>query len=149
MRYRISSSAEWFKKIRKNEITLGKLRPDLASMLAAGEVMAMEVRRLLNLPGSGKIYSEGYQASAPGEPPARKSGNLADSVVVAPFSETMVGVGIEGAPYWKHQEFGTRKMQPRPFIRPAIANARHAASIRYAVGLKNSIRAWIRQRRSR
>lgn len=28
--------------------------------------------------------------------------------------------GAEGAPYWRHVEFGTAKMAPRPFMRPAF-----------------------------
>lgn len=73
---------------------------------------------------SGRIYG-GHQASAPGETPAVDTGVLVNSIAseLAETSETSatanVGTGIE---YGVYLEFGTSKMQPRPFMRPAIDN---------------------------
>ena len=69
---------------------------------------------------SGRRYGK-HQASAPGETPAVDTGNLANSIntVLASSSETQaesqVGTGVE---YAEPLEFGTSKMEARPFMRP-------------------------------
>lgn len=35
--------------------------------------------------------------------------------------------GKSGAPYWRFVEFGTQKMAPRPFMRPAFDTQKEAA----------------------
>jgi HK97 gp10 family phage protein len=70
------------------------------------------------------------RSSAPGEPPAYQSGRLAESIAVlsrATPAELVSTVGprpqafTSRAPYPVFLEFGTRRMKPRPFMRPAVA----------------------------
>ena len=63
--------------------------------------------------------------SRPGQPPAVQIGNLRRSITVDVGRDfdgnvARVGPGRE-APYGKFLEFGTRKIKPRPFLRPALA----------------------------
>lgn len=70
---------------------------------------------------SGKMYG-GHRASAPGETPAVDTGNLVNSIMseLVSSSDTdalaNVGTGVE---YAEFLEFGTSRMEARPFMRPA------------------------------
>jgi HK97 gp10 family phage protein len=65
--------------------------------------------------------------SSPGQPPGVVTGQLRNSV----FADPVAGVGSNRvtievgarAPYAGFLEFGTSKMAPRPFLRPAVARA--------------------------
>lgn len=63
-------------------------------------------------------------ASVPGEPPHMRSGNLLNSIVKERIGLTLrVGVATAAAAnYAKFLEIGTKKMAPRPFLRPALWN---------------------------
>lgn len=69
-------------------------------------------------PKSGRVYGA-HQASAPGEAPAMDTGHLANSAVVEMTGETAAMLGYN-ADYAPHLEFGTAKMQARPFLGPAV-----------------------------
>lgn len=64
-----------------------------------------------------------YRASAPGEPPAIRSGALFRSLRES-FPEALTGELRIGAPYAAFLEEGTPRMAPRPFIRPAVMAVR-------------------------
>lgn len=63
-----------------------------------------------------------HRASAPGEPPASDTGNLVRNIGVIFADQGLtarVGVlSLSRVPYARALEFGTRRMRPRPFIRP-------------------------------
>ena len=101
-----------------------------------------EAKRLLSLPGSGRVYQKYrprrlHQASAPGEPPAVDTGLLRASVghrvgadAEGVFAEWGVMTGAEdreGGTTIDHigvwLETGTRHMEPRPWLRPSIPAA--------------------------
>jgi HK97 gp10 family phage protein len=72
---------------------------------------------------SGERYGK-HRASAPGQVPAPEHGQLINSIktdVSSEFSDTHaeanVGPTVE---HGTHLEFGTSKMKPRPFMRPAF-----------------------------
>lgn len=71
---------------------------------------------------SGKQYivpggsNRTYRASAPGEPPARPTGDLATSFTYVATSETRYLVGSE-LKYGLYLEKGTKHMRPRPYFR--------------------------------
>ena len=78
-------------------------------------------RSILKGPKTGRIYKRGkttHQASAPGEAPANDLGFLAGSLKVEVTAKFTVDL-IAAAPYAVFLEYGTRKMAPRPFMRPA------------------------------
>ncbi|MFC6591676.1 HK97-gp10 family putative phage morphogenesis protein [Deinococcus lacus] len=64
------------------------------------------------------------KVSAPGDSPAVQTGRLRQSITVQKVKagRYRVGTNVEYAPYL---EFGTRNMQPRPFMRPALEKHRH------------------------
>lgn len=83
------------------------------------------VTRLTTGRRSGRFYKyrgRVYRASAPGEYPARRSGRLARSVAYRVRGWYDLEVGIKGRfvpfSYPKALEFGTIKMERRPFIEP-------------------------------
>lgn len=99
-----------------------------AGALAAADLYLAEIRRLiLNTPKTGRMYGD-HQASAPGEAPANWTGHLLNSFKVTQHTTgSVVSVRVTNtAEYAPHLEFGTIKMAPRPFLRPALANKRAA-----------------------
>ena len=86
----------------------------------AGQVLVRETRDIIE-PGSPSDRSE------PGQPPASQSGELENSIEElnhrADGSKLNVRIGTNLIKAW-WLEFGTATMAPRPFMRPALANAR-------------------------
>ena len=82
----------------------------------------------LRPPKSGFTYKRGgriHTASAPGEPPATDTGQLAASIVpIFPKGRDLEGAVAARAVYAKWLEFGTEDMEPRPFLGPAIEEHR-------------------------
>jgi len=78
--------------------------------------------RTYRVPGTRRTYT----ASAPGEAPASRLGDLRRSIRVQPRIEpgriqARVGSPLE---YAAHLEYGTRRMAPRPHLRTAYERAR-------------------------
>ena len=97
-----------------------------ALRLALNEIGSEVVNKIpnyiFNPPKTGRWYTyrgRRYQASAPGQSPANRSGRLAKSggYRVRSYYELKI---YETAPYAGYLEFGTRKMAPRPHIIRAI-----------------------------
>lgn len=76
----------------------------------------------LSKPGKGRTYGR-HTASAPGDPPAVDTGRLRQSITALKITpgHWRVGTNVEYAIYL---EFGTRRVAPRPFFRPAVARLR-------------------------
>ncbi len=64
--------------------------------------------------------------SRPGDPPNSDTGRLVRSIKARKISLREAAAGIFGqdAPYGKWLEFGTHKMEARPWLRPAFHNSR-------------------------
>lgn len=91
--------------------------------LVRGEML----RLIMQTEKSGRIYRRGgveHQASAPGEPPASDTGGLVSSINTVYDTQRLSGRVRVGAAHGPHLEFGTSKMEPRPFARPALVNTR-------------------------
>lgn len=76
-----------------------------------------DIRRSINVSNAG-----GDQPSAPGEPPRKVTQTLSKSIATVTARN---GAGIKteigsNVPYARHLEFGTSKMEARPFLRPAL-----------------------------
>lgn len=94
-----------------------------------GVEVVNEVRRLLSQRGSGRVYyrrgpgrGARHQASSPGRPPAVDTGQLRASYhwqtgddAQGPYVD--IGTNDKKA---RHLEMGTRRMRPRPHLRPAL-----------------------------
>lgn len=78
--------------------------------------------------GRGPNMGPRNQRSAPGDPPARQTGRLMESVKVVSLDEANLTALIGPDPqaftetgyYPPHLEFGTVHIEPRPFMRPAL-----------------------------
>lgn len=73
---------------------------------------------------SGREYTRGnkkHVASAPGSPPNTDTGQLVRSMYVdrATANHLVARIGAD-APYAKYLEFGTSRMDARPFLEPAF-----------------------------
>lgn len=97
----------------------------MAACNEAGEEVRNEVVRELSHAGGGRVYGR-HRASAPGSPPAPDTGTLRNSIYVQIQSagpiRKVIKVGTR-VPYATFLEYGTSKMRPRPFMRPAVARA--------------------------
>lgn len=64
-----------------------------------------------------------HQASAPGEAPASDTGFLVNNRSIKVDTLTLRASLTFHAEYALYLEFGTDRMEPRPFARPALANS--------------------------
>jgi len=107
--------------------------PVIQSLLDSGEMVRVEVLESLR---RGTIRGAGHVPSAPGEPPNADSGQLELGVSVRlRATEKRVEV-VSEAPYSAAQEFGTRDLPARPFMRPALRKHRS----RVVLGIVNTIK---------
>lgn len=100
-----------------------------------GVVALNAVRLLLSTPGQGRTYRRPgargpraviHRASSPGAPPAVDTGQLRASYAYRLGSDPRgnyveIGTNVKTAPWL---EFGTRRMRPRPHLRPGIEGIR-------------------------
>ena len=114
--------------LRGSRAALDEVLQGSEPALASAIVLVDLIKQLLSQPGGGRQYRRGgvtHTASLPGDPPAPDTGRLRNAVGFQITGPGRVGIGVEaGAPYWRFLEFGTRFIEPRPFIRPALTFAR-------------------------
>lgn len=100
---------------------------DKALRIGATLVHGEAVQSIAKNPGGGRVYVRGgvkHEASLPGNPPAQDTGHLMQSIMAPaqagnlshPIYEIVVV-----AKYAKALEYGTRRVEARPFMRPALA----------------------------
>ena len=134
------------KKLEKMQATINSEIPravQVGVFKAALLVRNDMIRRILKGPKSGTVYhrkgrgtrSKGrggvdHTASAPGESPANDTGNLARSINVVAGSVGMSSTAIVTVrtPYAAALEFGSKRIEPRPFARPAVAENKELIS---------------------
>ena len=86
-------------------------------------VHARAVRSITSGPKTGEIYRRRgveHQASAPGEAPASDTGLLVRLSGTRYEPNELSGFVNFAAKYAAPLEFGTFRMEPRPFLRPAL-----------------------------
>lgn len=84
------------------------------------------VKLIMNPPKTGHIYRRrgvAHQASAPGEAPANDTGRLVNARRIDLFESDLRARLTFSTEYASYLEFGTRKMEPRPFARRALAES--------------------------
>lgn len=87
------------------------------------------VKQSLKQPGRGRTYRRGgvtHRASAPGDPPATDLGRLAAATTHELGRDARGLVAYVGSNYrvQLYLELGTRRMAPRPHLRPALEAAK-------------------------
>jgi len=112
--------------------------PEIAAMLKSGnaavtlktaEWITGEAKREMGEEKNGIEYIRGektHVASAPGEAPAIDTGNLVNSLQAEQVEE-INAVAYTDAEYAVPLEFGSTKMESRPFFTPAAFRAGEAA----------------------
>ena len=113
-------------KFNSNEI-MNKVRAGAMRGLVRGTEMVRNeaLRLILNTPKTGRLYGH-HQASAPGEAPASDTGRLVNSITTSYDMQKLVGTVKANTAYAEALEMGTARMEPRPFMRPSLANTRDA-----------------------
>lgn len=101
-------------------------RAALRGVIKGANIVRNEVLRLIQqTPKTGRVYKRRgitHQASAPGEPPASDTGTLVQNITVQIDAQHLSAVVNSGAEYADALEFGTTKMEPRPYMRVALEN---------------------------
>lgn len=88
----------------------------------AEQVRDEAIRSMTQDPKSGRKHSGlPNRSSAPGESPARQSGNLINQIALREDVSRLAVVINSGAAYAAALEFGTETMAPRPVMRPSLA----------------------------
>lgn len=91
------------------------------------EVRNEMISLILNTQKTGRVYRRRgvqHQASAPGEPPASDTGRLVNSTTTDYDQAKLMGTVTARTAYAAALEYGTVRMAPRPYARPAAANTK-------------------------
>lgn len=119
----------------------GKIATELAGeMYAIGDAVASEAHVSIT---TGSVSGAEHVPSKPGEPPHNDTGGLASGIevhIVSPLRVQVVSNARQSIPL----EFGTSKMEPRPFLLPARDAKRKEAQKRAAQAVNRAIRKFAR-----
>ena len=109
-------------KLKKLEKLLKKRQAEVLVALEQGAILVESTAKKMvqKGPASGAIRSDGSQASAPGEAPMADKGILAGGIVTDINLKTAEAFVISRAAYSKALEYGTKNMEPRPYMVPAL-----------------------------
>lgn len=119
------------KRINKSNAVMGKYRTQVEKIIAVGanNVRNTAVKSINQQSQSGRTYEKynprrTHTASAAGQPPNTDTGYLANNIFVV-FDGDKMGATVESrADYSEALEFGTSKMEARPFMQPALEEER-------------------------
>ena len=107
-----------------------RLEPDFQEIVKGGAqlIRGEAIKSIQQGAKSGIVYEKynprrTHRASAPGEAPASDTGNLVSKIIVKQQSKDKVNVE-SNANYSAFLEYGTSKMQPRPFMLPAFEKSK-------------------------
>ncbi len=120
-----------------------KALPDLAvrnvgkALFAAGQLIENEAGLSIT---RGAVSGKGHVASAPGEAPNADTHRLDRSIETTRVSPLKVKVTANSG-YASALEFGTSKVAPRPFMRPARDKKKQEARDLVAKGLNAALKA--------
>ena len=119
------------KKALKQLKTLQKdLEPDFQEIVKGGAqlIRGEAIKSIQQGAKSGIVYEKynprrTHRASAPGEAPASDTGNLVSKIIIRQDGKDKTNVE-SNAHYSAYLEYGTSKMEPRPFMFPAFEKSR-------------------------
>lgn len=111
------------KRLEQNAMRELKRKMNRSVMLVHGTIVD-DIQRGAKSGTTYELYNprRTHTSSAPGEAPATDTGFLVSSIThqVKKSGKNLVGQIVASAPYAIHLEFGTREMQKRPFMQPAL-----------------------------
>jgi HK97 gp10 family phage protein len=91
----------------------------------ANAIRTESMRSMKASPASGNTYARRsirHTASSQGNPPRVDTGRLINSIkMIFGRFEAIVGTNVD---YGRHLEFGTKNMEPRPWLFPALERER-------------------------
>ena len=119
------------KKVLSQLENLNKqLEPDFQEIVKGGAqlIRGEAIKSIQTGAKSGVMYQmynprREHRASAPGQAPASDTGNLVSKIIVRQKSQDVTSVE-SNANYSAFLEYGTSKMQPRPFMLPAFEKSK-------------------------
>lgn len=85
------------------------------ALFAAGELIAVEAQVSIT---AGAVSGKKHVASSPGQAPNQDTGTLAGNIETNQIAPLIVEVS-SNAPYAAPLEFGTSRMEARPYMAPA------------------------------
>ena len=107
-----------------------QLEPEFQEIVKGGAqlIRAEAIRSIQTGAKSGVMYQmynprREHRASAPGQPPASDTGNLVSKIIVRQKSQDVTSVE-SNANYSAFLEYGTSKMEARPFMLPAFEKSK-------------------------
>lgn len=99
----------------------------MAGVLDGAErVRETAIASMLTSKGGRHYPGNPRRSSAPGEAPARQTGRLAGGIDIRAEVADLKAVVNAGTAYAAALEFGTERIAPRPFMRPALASNKAA-----------------------
>jgi len=106
------------------------MEPDFQEIVKGGAqlIRGEAIKSIQQGAKSGIVYEKynprrSHRASAPGEAPASDTGNLVSKILIKQKDKNNTQVE-SGANYSAFLEYGTSKMQPRPFMLPAFEKSK-------------------------
>lgn len=109
-----------------------------AALYAAGQDIELDAERSIT---EGSISGKGHIPSLPGEPPNRDTGDLDRNIDTETKSQNPPTVHVVShMPYSAALEFGTSKMDERPFMRPATEKNRKKVGQKVAAAVRIAVR---------
>ena len=107
-----------------------RLEPDFQEIVKGGAqlIRGEAIKSIQRGAKSGIVYEKynprrTHRSSAPGQAPASDTGNLVSKIIVKQKTKNIVNVE-SNADYSAFLEYGTSKMQPRPFMLPAFEKSK-------------------------
>ena len=106
------------------------LEPDFQEVVKGGaqQIRGEAIKSIQTGAKSGIVYEKynprrTHRASAPGQAPASDTGNLVSKITIRQDGKDKTNVE-SNADYSAFLEYGTSKMEPRPFLFPAFEKSR-------------------------
>jgi len=128
MTIRINAKTRRISSSRSVLAKYGKQAKDIIA--ASGQLVMNEAKQSIQQhSSSGRTYGN-HTASSAGNPPNSDTGYLANNIYLVIESDGFSADVESRANYSEHLEFGTSKMQARPFMQPALeANRKKIVSM--------------------
>lgn len=111
----------------------------LTALYAAGEIIRKDAQDSIR---AGAISGPGHIPSSPGEPPNADTHNLDLGIDVRINKAASTVYVVSRAHYSAALEFGTSRIEPRPFMRPALRRNRNRIIYGQVQALKATVRVY-------